>query len=256
MNTLFALKLTLVPALIFGITAAGRRWGPAVAGWLSAFPVVAGPILFFISLEHGATFGAAAAAATLLGIVAHLSFGLAYAWLATRHAWPLCLSGALLVYGGVVALLNMLVVDLYQTAGAIFVLLIFARKFYPAASVQKSRPVAPANRCELPLRMVAGALLVVGVTYVAGSLGAKLSGLLAMFPVLGVVLAVFSQRQAGAAFTISLLRNMVLGYFSFVTFCALLAETLPRLGLIAGFAIATVAAVVVQAFTLRKTDPR
>ena len=50
MSLVFILKLILVPALIAGVTLAGRRWGPAVAGWLSAFPVVAGPILLVMAL--------------------------------------------------------------------------------------------------------------------------------------------------------------------------------------------------------------
>src|SRR5690606_16609399 len=91
---LLLLKLTLVPLLIWGITMAGRIWGPSVAGWLSAFPVVTGPILFFISVEQGSAFGAAAAGATSLAILAHLSFGLGYAWAASRRPWaPALLCG-------------------------------------------------------------------------------------------------------------------------------------------------------------------
>jgi hypothetical protein len=41
MNAVLALKLTLLPLLIYLVTLAGRRWGQAVAGWLSAFPILA-----------------------------------------------------------------------------------------------------------------------------------------------------------------------------------------------------------------------
>lgn len=37
MTAVLALKLFLVPVLIYLVTLAGRRWGPLVAGWLSAF---------------------------------------------------------------------------------------------------------------------------------------------------------------------------------------------------------------------------
>ena len=86
MNTVLLLKLVLVPALIAGVTLAGRRWGPAVAGWLSAFPIVAGPILWFIALEQGAAFAAQAAVGTLSAVLGMLAFGLSYAWAATRFA--------------------------------------------------------------------------------------------------------------------------------------------------------------------------
>jgi hypothetical protein len=45
-----------------------------VAGWLSAFPVVAGPILLTIALEHGTEFAADAAEGTLLAVGATLVF--------------------------------------------------------------------------------------------------------------------------------------------------------------------------------------
>ena len=35
MSMIVMLKLTLVPALMAAVTLAGRRWGPAVAGWLA-----------------------------------------------------------------------------------------------------------------------------------------------------------------------------------------------------------------------------
>lgn len=55
MTAVLALKLTLVPLLIYLVTLAGRRWGPAVAGWL-AFPIVAGPTLLTLALEQGLPF--------------------------------------------------------------------------------------------------------------------------------------------------------------------------------------------------------
>ena len=73
MNAVLLLKLFLVPLLIALVTLAGRRWGPGVAGWLSAFPVVAGPILFFIAVEQGADFAANAAVGTLSAVLAMLS---------------------------------------------------------------------------------------------------------------------------------------------------------------------------------------
>ena len=106
MSFILALKLALVPALIGAVTLAGRRWGPTVAGWLSAFPIVAGPILFFLALEQGATFVARAAVGTLSAVIASLVFGVSYAWAATRFAWPVCLAAAFAAYSVAVALLS------------------------------------------------------------------------------------------------------------------------------------------------------
>ncbi len=61
------LKLVLTPVLIGAASLAGRRWGPAVSGWLVGLPLTSGPITFFLALSHGATFAAAAAVGTLTG---------------------------------------------------------------------------------------------------------------------------------------------------------------------------------------------
>jgi hypothetical protein len=88
---ILALKLALVPSLIGGVTLAGRRWGSGVAGWLSAFPIVAGPILLFIAIEKGAHFAQAAAASTLSAVLAIVVFGLSYSWAAVNHSWVISL---------------------------------------------------------------------------------------------------------------------------------------------------------------------
>jgi hypothetical protein len=64
MSTL-TLKLFLVPALIYIVTLIGRRWGPGVAGWFSALPIVSGPILLVMALEQGTGFASVAAGRTV-----------------------------------------------------------------------------------------------------------------------------------------------------------------------------------------------
>jgi hypothetical protein len=55
--------------------------------------------------------------------------------------------------------------------------------------------------------------------------------LLAVFPVLGSVMAVFSHQTRGPAFTAALLRATATGMYSFSAFCLVLALTLPGMGL-------------------------
>jgi hypothetical protein len=250
---LLFLKLTLVPLLIWGISMAGRIWGPSVAGWLSAFPVVTGPILFFISVEHGPAFGASAAASTLIAILAHLLFGLGYAWAATRWPWHLALPAGLCAYAACLYGLSLLSLDVVPTVLTVAAVLLVARRLFPdTAGLPAMDPgrVGSRPKLEMALRMVAGALLVLLVTWMAGDAGPRWSGLLAMFPVLGVVLAVFSHRQSGVAFAVALLRDMVWGYFAFATFCVLLAGALGKQGIGIGFAQAVGGALAVQGATL------
>lgn len=245
MSAVLLLKLFLVPALIALVTLAGRRWGPAVAGWLSAFPVVAGPILGFIALEQGAVFAARAAVGTLSAVLAMLAFGLSYAWAATRFAWPVSLALAYVGYAAAVVVLGLWKVTTLPAAGLVVMAgLSLAPRFYPVLPVSaKARP-KPAN--DMLLRMGLGALLVLLVTHFAANLGPDLSGIFAMFPVMGTVLALFTHRSAGAAATIQLLRGMVLGFYAFGMFCAVLAWALSATGVGPAFLWALAAAAVIQ----------
>lgn len=245
MSTVFLLKLLLVPALIALVTLAGRRWGPGVAGWLSAFPVVAGPILLFIAAEQGAAFAAQAAVGTLSAVLAMLAFGISYAWAATRYAWPASLASGYAGYALAVWVLNLWnATTLYIAWPVVLVALWFAPRLYPVAQTSAAATAKPAN--DMLLRMGSGALLVLLVTHFAASLGPGLSGVFAMFPVMGTVLALFTHRSAGAGAATRLLRGMVLGFYAFSMFCAVLAWALSVTGIGAAFLWALVAAILVQ----------
>jgi len=92
-------------------------------------------------------------------------------------------------------------------------------------------------------------VLVLSVTHFATRLGPNLSGVFAMFPIMGSVLVVFSHRQSGPAFAVHLLRGMVLGFYAFSTFCAVLALALNSAFSKHAFLLALGAAVLVQALS-------
>ncbi|MFC5462174.1 hypothetical protein [Massilia niabensis] len=242
MSMVFALKLFLVPILIWLVTLAGRRWGPGVAGWLSAFPIVAGPILFALTLEQGPEFAAHAAEGTLLAVVALLVFSVAYAWAAMRFGVAGSMALALLAYGMAVAALQALSLPLAGAFVLVWCALLAATRLFPgvAPSVAASSP----RRSDLPWRMLAGAVLVFAVTTGAAQLGARLSGFFAMFPVMSTVLVGFAHASLGRGNAVALLRGMVTGYFGFSVFCAVLALQLregalaPAFGLALGCALA------------------
>ncbi|MFC5479246.1 hypothetical protein [Massilia suwonensis] len=242
MNAVLVLKLTLVPLLIYLITLAGRRWGPQVAGWLSAFPIVAGPILLTLSLEQGAAFAARAAEGTLLAVLAILVFSLAYAWASSRCGMAGSMALALLAWAGSVAVLQ----SAHWPLGLAFVLvwcaLLLTFKLFPSATPD----AAGKPRNDLPWRMLAAAVLVLSVTAGATHLGARLSGFFAMFPVMSTVLVGFAHLGAGRGSAVALLRGMVVGYFGFAVFCVTLAMQLREEAVGSAFALALGCALIVH----------
>lgn len=247
MSVLILLKLTLVPALIAVVTLADRRWGPAVAGWLSAFPVVSAPILLFMALEQGGDFTAKAATGTLTAVLANLAFGIGYARAASRHRpWSISLLFGWAAYALVVAVLSTHALPITYAVILVLIALWLAPSFYPSASVDIQASAPQRARSDLWLRMLAGALLTGTVTHLAFSIGPTLSGMLAMFPVMGSVLAAFTHRHEGASAAIRLLKGMVLGYYAFSAFCIVLALTLPSWSLASSFLAALAIALSIQ----------
>ncbi len=246
---MLALKLCLVPSFIFLVSLAGRRWGASIAGWLAGLPVVAGPILWFLCQEQGPEFAADAALASLSAVFASMCFCLAYAHMAQRARWPIALSTAFLVWGAAALLLSLLPGSAAVDLGIAILALVLAPPLFPAvAAVPRQREH---RQAELVFRMALGALLTVLVSALAQRVGHTWSGLLAVFPIMSTVLAVFSHATQGPEFASLLLRAMAFGMYSFAAFCFLLAAALPHFGSNVSFLIAVVGALTIQLATRR-----
>lgn len=244
---LLALKLALVPGFLAALTVAGRVWGPAVSGWLAGLPVVSGPIVLLLALERGNAFAAQASLASIAAIAGSEAFNFAYAWTCRRFAWPLAASAGLIAWGVAVLLLAHLPAQLPWALAAACAAVAVSQAWLPRTTTVI--PVARIGAADLGMRMLAGALLTLAVTALSASMGAAWSGLLSVFPLLGMVLAVSAQRAHGAGFVALLTRGMVIGRGSFAAFFAVTATLLPHIGVPVAFACAAVASMVVQGAT-------
>jgi uncharacterized membrane protein (GlpM family) len=103
------------------------------------------------------------------------------------------------------------------------------------------------SRKDLVFRMLAGAGLTLLVTSVAQALGPNWSGILAVFPLLGLVLCASSHRNNGTVFAINLIRGMIYGRLSFAAFCLSLIFGLAEHSITQSFAAAALISLVTQA---------
>jgi hypothetical protein len=92
--------------------------------------------------------------------------------------------------------------------------------------------------------------LVLLLTGIASALGARLTGLIAPFPLYATILAVFAHRQLGAGAAVTVLRGVLVGLFGFATFFLLLATLIERYGTGLAFAAAIIAALALQGTSL------
>jgi len=251
MTTVLILKLCLVPSLIYLVTLIGRRWGPNAAGWFSALPIVAGPILLTMALEQGSGFVATAAANTLLAVIAVTVFCLAYAWATRRCGVAGSLIAALAAYAIAVAGLQMIDVALLPGFVVVVGLLALAQRLFPQALDDDAVGRRAKQAKDLPLRMLAGAVLCFTVTWAAAALGPRLSGVFAMFPVMGTILVGFSHAASGRDYAVNILRGMVRGYYAFASFCVVLSLALRDSPVAVAFGLAAACALVVQVLSKR-----
>jgi hypothetical protein len=237
-----ALKLVLAPALIGLATLAARRWGPAAAGWAASLPVVGGPVLLVVALDHGRDFGARAAAAATVGLVSLVVFAAVYERLAsTGVAWWAALPCGWLAFLTSTLLLSLVTVPVVAAVLAVI-----------AAGAVVRRPAGPPSASpgsgrrlpgDLAVRMVAGAALVVVLSAASAALGARLTGLLTPFPVIASVLAAFTHAVDGAAAVRRYADALVRGLPSFAAFTAVVGWSIRDLGVAGAFSLATLTAV-------------
>jgi hypothetical protein len=177
------------------------------------------------------------------------AFSVAYTHAAQRLSWAPSLLLALVAWAAAALALSFLPPGITLSLVVSVLTLVSASRLFP--DTQSQIDVHAVGAAELCCRMLAGAALTLAVTFAAGRLGSGWSGLLAVFPVLGIVLAVFSHHSQGSAFVAVLLRAMVTGMYSFAAFCFALSFALSHIGVASAFTIAAALSVTVQVLTMR-----
>jgi hypothetical protein len=240
-----AVKLLLAPSFVVGASLAARRFGARIGGLIGGLPVVAGPILLVYALTHGRGFAAGAAAGTLLGLISLIAFVVVYARLAGQLSWTASMLGGWAVFAAATAAFS--VISLPAGAGlALAGAAIAAGLAALPRRAGSPGPHGPPPVWDLPLRAGCALALVLTLTAVAGWLGPQLSGLLAPFPIIATVLAVFTHAQRGPDELARLLHGLLSGFGAFALFCFTLAVSLPALDTLAAFALASGVAVLAQ----------
>ena len=222
------LKLITVPLFISLISFVGKKWGSEIAGTLGAFPVVAGPILFFLTLEQGMIFGAKASIFVIYGSVSLLIFGLTYAWTCRFLNYIPCLFVSLIAWYVSAFLLSLCPQDLFFSTALTLSLLFVIPYLLPKSNIQNTS--LPGLK-DMPIRMIVGMLLTISITSLANQLGAVWSGILSVFPVVTLVLVVFAHRSYGQDHVLQIFRGLSRGVYSFVAYFVIYSLCIESLGL-------------------------
>jgi hypothetical protein len=249
-----ALKLTLTPGVIAGATLAARRFGPSVGGWLIGLPVTGGPVLLFLAIAHGARFAEHVAVGLVAGVAAQAAFVLGYAGACRRGgSWCWALAAGTGSFAAVGALLVVPHLRLGIVAACSLAVLATGLLLLPPDPVPLS---AARPRHDLVSRIVLATTLLLLITTFATVLGAGLSGLVTVYPLLSTLLAVFAHRSDGPRAALAVYRGLLVGLFALMAFATTLALVLTHLPLTDAYALALVLTLAAQSLTFRSLSPR
>jgi uncharacterized membrane protein (GlpM family) len=237
------LKAVVVPIFIVIVTLAGRKWGHKVAGILTGFPIVAGPIIIFLALDQGTVFGQKVALAAINGVFALVVFITTFSWACTRfHLAP-----------------SIFIASITWLLGA-FIIQETSPSLIPAALISASalvlsnyllpkvRELSPKKAYfnDLPWRMIIGTTLTLAITTLAPHLGPMWSGTLAVFPAIFLVLSSFVFLADGPDHVIEMCRGMLAGLSAFLSFFIVLASVWPSASILNACLLAIAFSLAVQ----------
>lgn len=255
---LVLLKIAVTPLLVAAVSLAVRWWGPTVGGILMGLPWFTGPVLFILIQERGSAFGVAACLGVEIGVICISAFMLVYGLVAAVAGWPLSLAAAVAAFfasamaiGDPALLAQALpgkVPPLWVAAGAGALSLIVVLALLPRPRGQ-ALPLAP-PWWDIPARMAATAALVAALVLGADTLGPRLAGVLASYPIILTVAGTFTHHRWGRDAVWRVLRGLAASLFGFVVFFLVVGLTLPAAGLVGAYALASLSALAMTAALL------
>jgi hypothetical protein len=245
---MLALKLILTPTLVGIVSIVGRRWGPAVSGWLVGLPLTSAPVSLFFALDQGNAFASHAAQSTMAGLISVAAFCLIYSWLSFRVNWLCCWLAGWCVFFASTFILEQISLPLALSFVGIMSFLAVALKLLPKNGPDIIATNPPA--WEIIARMLLATAFLLLLTGLASSLGPHLSGLLTPLPIYATVLGIFTHHFYGGSAARQLLRGVVFGSFAFAVFFLIVAGTIERVGIAAAFSFALLGAVLTQGCSL------
>ena len=246
MNIL-VLKLILAPVIIGSASLAGRKWGPAVSGWIVGMPLTSGPVIFFVALSHDAAFAANAALGVLSGGFSLVAYALTYSWLATRFRWYVAITGSLLVFA--LVLLQNHIFPLVPVIVLLCAALAAGLWLMPRDEVEKESESQP-GKWDIPIRIFIGTSFILLLTGIAPLIGPRLTGLLTTIPLYVTILTIFAHRNQGPAAAAHVQRGLLYGMFAFTGFFTVLSLLIEKTSLGISFGAAILTALVIQGTSL------
>ena len=186
------LRMAITAAFVVTASIITERSGPVIGALIATLPISAGPSYVFLALDHDAAFIAEGALASLPINAATIFLGLTYVVLAQRHsALVSCLSAVAvwIVLASIIRSLQWTLLGGLIVNAIAFAICVPLLRHYRHVKM----PLITRRWYDIPLRASLVATLVATVVTASGWVGPKISGIIALFPI------VFTSHDADPA---------------------------------------------------------
>jgi hypothetical protein len=224
-----ALRMAVTAAFVVSASVITERSGPVIGALVATLPISAGPSYVFLALDHDAAFISAGALASLPVNAATIFLGLTYVVLAQRRSAIASLFAAVVVWVVLVALTQTvkwsLVGGIAANAVAFAICLPLFRRYRHV-----KMPLVTRRWYDIPLRAALVSTLVATVVGLSGWVGPKVSGMIALFPMVFTSMMLILHPRLGGPATAAVIANGGWGLVGFGIAIAVLQLTALPLG--------------------------
>jgi hypothetical protein len=232
-----ALRMAVTAAFVVSASVITERSGPVIGALIATLPISAGPSYVFLALDHDAAFIAEGALASLPINAATIFLGLTYVVLAQRQSAIVSCLSAVAVWIMLASVIRTvqwsLAGGLMANAVAFAICVPLLRRFRNV-----KMPLITRRWYDIPLRASLVATLVATVVTLSGLVGPKVSGIIALFPVVFTSMMLILHPRIGGRPTAAVIANSGWGLMGLGIAIAVLHVTAPRFGSAVGLGLA------------------
>lgn len=239
LSFLLILVLRMAIAAAFVVTASiiTERSGPVIGALVATLPISAGPSYVFLALDHDAAFIAQGALASLPVNAATIVLGLVYVVLAQRHGLVASCGAAIAVWIALASLIRQF--DWSLASGLAVNLIAFGICIPLLARYRHAKmPLVTRRWYDVPFRASLVATLVAIVVSTSSWVGPKVSGIIALYPIVFTSMMVILHPRIGGPPTAAVIANAAWGLLGFGVAIAVLHVAVVEFGSAIGLSLA------------------
>ena len=230
-------RMAITAAFVVSASVITERSGPVIGALIATLPISAGPSYVFLALDHDAAFIAEGALASLPINAATILLGLTYVVLAQRRSAIVSCGAAVMVWIALASIIRSvqwtLPSGLIVNAIAFAICVPLLRRYRHV-----KMPLVTRRWYDIPLRASLVATLVATVVTASGWVGPKISGIIALFPIVFTSMMLILHPRIGGPPTAAVLANSAGGLMGLGIAIAALHVAAPQFGSAIGLSLA------------------